>query len=141
MYFPWYNRLAQHYKNSQACTKKAAKYSMSWQISLTVPHFVLDLFALALEPIVDALSTQVLSEGWLIRGYMGAKPSQGKIATILERTATIAGIQPPSAHCHWPSPSFSLCPFRNPVPPDNTFGVTFVCLNNRQSSIGWIHPF
>ena len=95
MYFPWYNRLAQHYKNSQACTKKAAEYSTSWQISLTVPRFVLDLFELALEPIVDALSTQLLPEGWLIRGYTGAEPSQSKIATILERTATMAGMQPP----------------------------------------------
>ena len=87
--------MAQHYKNSQACTKKTAEYSTSWQISLTVPRLVLDLFERALEPIVDALSTQVRSEGWLIRGYTAAKPSHRKIATILEQAATMAGIQPP----------------------------------------------
>ena len=73
----------------------ASKYNTPWQISLTVPPFALDLFENALESVVDALSTQVYHDDWLIRGYVEVKPDHGTVARILGETAAEAGIQLP----------------------------------------------
>ena len=69
---------------------------MSWQISLIVPAFALDVFEKALEHTVDALSTQVYHDDWLIRGYVEARPNQKTIKRILTEAATEASIQTPA---------------------------------------------
>ena len=89
--------MTQRYKNPEIDADKINEHSTTWKISLTIPDRALDLFQRALEPVVDALSTQEHSGHWLVRGYVINKPSHSTVSSILEKAASMAGIQIPLA--------------------------------------------
>ncbi len=89
--------MTQRYKNPEVDADKINEHSTTWKISLTIPDRALDLFQRALEPVVDALSTQEHSGHWLVRGYVINKPSHSTVSSILEKAASMAGIQAPLA--------------------------------------------
>ena len=89
--------MAQRYKNRKINTDRINEYSTTWKISLTIPDHALDLFHRALEPVVDALSTQERSGDWFVRGYVINKPSHSTVSSILRKAAATAGIQMPAA--------------------------------------------
>ena len=89
--------MTQRYKNPEIDADKINEHSTTWKISLTIPDRALDLFQRALEPVVDALSTQEHSGHWLVRGYVINKPSHSTVSSILGKAASMASIQMPLA--------------------------------------------